>query len=140
MRTILLLLTTVAACKSDVSTPDAPTVAGPDAPVGAPDAAPPDADLTAPDAEPQAVVSVACPPSPAAVVTTGAGTYVPVATNINVGDIVRFSPSGAHNVDADDDAFAVGFGATACFRFDEAALYTFRCTPHQFVGTITVAP
>ncbi|MEZ4366118.1 MAG: plastocyanin/azurin family copper-binding protein [Kofleriaceae bacterium] len=90
------------------------------------------------DAPPGAVVEVTCPASPDAEVTTNGFAYEPQATTISVGEVVRFTPAPAHDVDSDDGEFHVGFGATACLRFDEAGTYPFRCTPHQFTGTVTV--
>lgn len=72
----------------------------------------------------------------------GATTYMPAATTISVGQIVKFDMPNAHNVApnsaAEDDGLNVGFGQTKCLKFTAAGTYKFKCTPHSFVGTITV--
>jgi len=71
-----------------------------------------------------------------------ATTYMPAATTISVGQIVKFTMPNAHNVApntaADDDGLAVGFGQTKCLKFTAAGTFKFKCTPHSFVGTIIV--
>jgi plastocyanin len=99
-----------------------------------------------PDGSTAKVVTVQCPASPAATVTTSnlADAYHPMATTISVNGIVKFEMSSSHNVAPNpiaantDDGLSVGFGQTRCLQFKEAGTYGFMCTPHGFVGTVTV--
>jgi len=98
-----------------------------------------DDDSAAPDAMPGDVVPVSCTGATiAATVTTMGFAYMPVDTTISAGEIVRFSPSTGHDVNDANNAFHVGFGGDACFRFDVVDAYTFHCSVHFFEGTVTV--
>lgn len=67
--------------------------------------------------------------------------YTPMATTITVGQIVKFTMASSHNVaptGVSDPGLNVGFGATKCLRFTQAGTFNFKCTPHNFKGSITV--
>jgi len=67
--------------------------------------------------------------------------YTPMATTITQGQIVKFVNRGDHDVaptGISDTGLRVGFGATKCLRFTKAGTFNFKCTPHGFVGSITV--
>ena len=97
------------------------------------------------DAPANKVVEIACPASPAATVMTVNGTdsYMPMATTVSVGAVVRFVMSTFHNVapntiGTSDPGLMVGFGATKCLKFNAAGTFSFFCTSHSFAGTVTV--
>src|SRR5688500_4680605 len=69
-------------------------------------------------------------------VTTPGLRYEPRTANIQVGDVVRFDPSTGHDVVSDGGAFEVGLGGSACFRFERPGSFGYRCSPHDFTGTI----
>ncbi len=89
-------------------------------------------------------VMVTCPASPAAtVVTTDASNaYMPMATTITQGQVVKFTMSSSHNVAtlnaASDPALLVGFGQERCFMFTKAGTFSFKCSPNGFTGSVTV--
>ena len=98
----------------------------------------PEADDAA-DAAPTGVTRVDCAGATvAATITTSGFAYAPAEVTIAAGDVVEIHPSSSHDADADDGSFHVGFGEDACLRFDAPGEHVFRCTPHQFTGTITV--
>ena len=90
------------------------------------------------------VTTGTCPASPAAtIVTNTAGTaYEPTAATINAGQAVRFELGSTHDVspadNTQDSGLVVGLGGDACLQFSTAGTYRFKCSPHGFVGTITV--
>ncbi len=85
------------------------------------------------------VVSVSCAGATiAATVTTDGLAYSPVNSTIAVGDTVRFTPAGTHDVNGDEPGFDVPLGGDACFHFTAAGTYPFHCTPHGFQGSIVV--
>lgn len=91
------------------------------------------------------VATVQCPASPAATVMTVNGTdsYMPMASTIPVGGVVRFVMSNTHDVAPNpigttDSAIVVGFGQTKCLQFNQAGTYGFYCSAHSFAGTVTV--
>lgn len=98
------------------------------------------------DSAPAKVVTVTCPATPAATVTTTntVDAFVPAATTIPVGGVVKFVMSSLHDVAPNpiaamsDPATVVDFGQTKCLRFDAAGTYGIYCTTHSFAGTITV--
>lgn len=101
------------------------------------------------DAPPPTVHSVTCPLSavPTVMTTDDTFAYDPMTTAIGVGDIVKFVMSPAHNVIPlanptstmqTDPGLRVGFGQTACLKFDKAGTFSFQCMAHAFVGTIIV--
>jgi len=130
MRSLACALVLLAACSDDGGTtlPDAP------------------ANIDAPG-NTATVMEVSCTGiTPAAmVVTTDASfSFMPMATTITVGQVVRFTTSTSHNVAPNpsapktDPGLAVGFNKTACLKFTAAGTFGFFCQPHGFVGTITV--
>jgi plastocyanin len=99
------------------------------------------------DAAPTAkVTAVTCPATVAATVmsTNASFSYMPMATTIPVNGIVKFVMSTEHDVAPNpiaamtDPGLVVGFGQTKCLQFTQAGTYGFLCTPHGFVGTVTV--
>ena len=92
------------------------------------------------------VMTVTCPATPdATVMTTNASfSYMPMATTIPANGVVRFVMSSDHDVAPNpiaamtDQGLKVGFGQTVCLKFTTAGTYGFLCTPHGFVGTVTV--
>ena len=65
------------------------------------------------------------------------------APSIAVGSMVEFKMTPAHNVAPaingnTDPGLKVGYGADGCLKFAKAGTYTFVCTTHGFVGTVTV--
>jgi plastocyanin len=98
-----------------------------------------DDDGDAPDAGPSSVTRVDCASATiVATITTDGFAYSPSDVTVAVGDVVELHPSSSHDAAADDGSFAVDFGEDACLRFDAPAVHEFRCSPHQFTGTITV--
>jgi plastocyanin len=92
------------------------------------------------------VVPVTCPNTvDAMVMTTNASfSFMPMATTITVGGVVKFVNSTEHNVAPNpmaaltDPGLMVGFGQSGCLKFTQAGTYGFLCSPHGFVGTVTV--
>jgi plastocyanin len=77
----------------------------------------------------------------ATVITTGANMYMPAATTISQGQVVKFTMNGAHDVAATmgtNAILAVPLGGERCFRFTAPGTFTFKCNPHGFTGMITV--
>jgi len=75
------------------------------------------------------------------VVMATTGMYVPAATTIAVDGVVKFTMPATHNVVPNvggDVNLKVNFNETKCLKFKAAGSYTFRCGPHNFMGTITV--
>jgi plastocyanin len=69
--------------------------------------------------------------------------YMPPATTITMGQIVKFELPAAHNVAPhptmpSDENLRVNFGQTKCLRFTAAGSFAFQCTSHSFRGTVTV--
>jgi plastocyanin len=86
-----------------------------------------------------------CPAAPDATVTTEntSFAYMPQTTTITQGQVVQFVMSSDHDVAPNtqvntDAGLRVGFGATKCLRFTATGTFGYKCTPHGFVGTITV--
>ena len=95
------------------------------------------------DAPPSTIETITpCAGESATVMTTGAFSYMPAATTITAGQIVKFVMDPSHDVApktaADDKGLRVGFGATKCLKFTTAGTFNFKCTPHGFAGSITV--
>jgi plastocyanin len=124
-RASLALLITLAACSSSSSS-------------NTPDAAKPI------DAPPPTVMEVTCPATPAASITAVDDTFafMPSAVSINVGQVVKFTMPGTHNVvpnpTMSDPGLNVKLGATTCLMFTHAGMFGFHCEPHGFPGTVTV--
>lgn len=82
---------------------------------------------------------VTCADFPSApTVTTPGFAYTPNHTSIPVGGVVKFTMSDEHDVASSTMGLKVAFSATKCLKFATAGTYTFHCTPHGFIGTITV--
>lgn len=98
------------------------------------------------DASTNKVVEIACPALPAATVmtvNTNDTSYMPSATTIAVGGIVKFVMSTFHDagpnpIATSDPGLVVGFGATKCLKFNSVGTFGFFCSAHAFAGTITV--
>lgn len=83
-----------------------------------------------------------CPATPdATVITMSANMYMPMATTITQGQVVKFTMNAAHDVaplSASSTGLVVPLGGERCYRFTMTGNYTFKCTPHGFTGSITV--
>jgi plastocyanin len=85
-----------------------------------------------------------CPSSmtPDAEITNeGSMAFSPSAVTIPAGGIVRFAPTGPHNMTSTDNSanWQTTTSAEACIRFNEPGAYPFECTVHPaMTGTITV--
>lgn len=148
VRSTLVLLAALAACSSSTSNtgPD-PT---PDAPGSTPsDGMPPPSDaapmIDAPPPPPATVVAVACPATPAKAITAddnNDNTYMPSSVSITMGQIVKLTMPGSHDVEPNramsDPGLSVGFGETKCLMFNRRGTFGFHCGPHQFIGTVVV--
>jgi plastocyanin len=99
------------------------------------------------DAAPATVQMVACAGiTPAATITANDPTssFTPPATTITQGQIAAFTVAGDHPVGPDaaagltDSGLKAPGGATTCLKFTATGTFHFKCTIHQFKGTITV--
>lgn len=96
------------------------------------------------DSPPPAVQALsACPSSVAATVIDSPSTFVPKATTITVGGVVKFEITAEHFVIPNisvmtDPAFNIGRNETKCLRFNATGTWGFACGVHGFAGTITV--
>jgi plastocyanin len=82
---------------------------------------------------------VDCATAASAPVVANAGlSYSPANTPIAPGGVVKFTLGSTHDVASSVTGLVVPLGGTKCFKFETAGTYTFHCTPHGFVGTITV--
>jgi plastocyanin len=70
--------------------------------------------------------------------------FMPMATTINMGQVVKFTTSLAHNLKPNpiaaktDPGLSVDFNMTKCLRFTATGTFGFMCSVHSFVGTVTV--
>lgn len=64
--------------------------------------------------------------------------FIPASTTVTAGTAVRFVMSSMHDARSNQGLFTVGYGETACVKFNTAGTYTFRCNPHGFTGTVVV--
>jgi plastocyanin len=127
----------------DAAIADAQVDASVDAspPDAAIDASPPDG---APDAAPVAVELISCSGvTPDAAIGVSGGNYTPVTTTIAAGEIVQFTPGGAHDMvsgapGSPDGVFQTPLSAVACLRFNQGGTYPFYCSVHEFTGTVIV--
>ena len=98
----------------------------------------------APDAPPVPVVALEdCPPFVAATIEDSPTMFIPKATTIPKGEVVKFVITAEHFVlpntlTTTDDALRVSRGQTKCFKFNVPGTYGFLCGVHSFTGTITV--
>jgi len=127
IRRLLVLSLAMAACGGGDSNPTTDGPAGSDAP------------------QQQSNITVVTPcagESATVMATNASNSYMPAATTISVGQIVKFEMPSFHNVvpktTADDPGLMVNFNETKCLQFDAAGTYNFKCQPHGFTGTITV--
>lgn len=103
-----------------------------------------DDDVPADTAQQQSTIEAVtpCEGESAMVITDSSFKYQPMATTITAGQIVKFVMDPSHDVApktaADDPGLKVGFGQTKCLKFTTAGTFNFKCTPHGFVGSITV--
>lgn len=116
----LILLLAVTACGGDDGTPSS------DAAVNLP-----------------AVQKATCPSAPSMISATGPGDFVPVATALQVGGIVKFVVSYSHDVVPDtsvntDPLIDVGPFEGTCLQFNQVGTFGFKCTVDNHTGTITV--
>jgi len=86
------------------------------------------------------VQKVTCPATPNAEVTVAASgaAYMPSATSITQGQVVRFTLPSAHDVTSTTAGLDVRFGQTSCLMFTSPGTYQFHCSVHGFQGTVTV--
>lgn len=99
------------------------------------------------DAPANAVMEVSCTgitPSASVMTNDASFSFMPAATTISVGQVVKFTTSASHNVAPNpsapktDPGLSVGFNKTACLKFTAAGTFGFFCMPHGFTGTVTV--
>lgn len=97
----------------------------------------------APDVPPTPVVELECPATVAGTIMDSPTAFIPKATTINIGQVVKFVITAEHFVlpntlTTTDPALNVKRGETKCFKFNTAGVYGFLCGVHSFTGTITV--
>lgn len=130
MRNLACAFVLLAACGDDggTTTPDAPKTI--DAPASS-----------------ATVMEVSCTgitPAASVMTTDASFSFMPMATTITVGQVVKFTTSLSHNVVPNpsaaktDPGLTVGFNKTVCLKFAAAGTFGFMCGPHGFVGTVTV--
>ena len=97
------------------------------------------------DAPPPTVFTVTCPSNPAQLITATAlppYQYQPTSSTIRLNDIVEFMMPLNHdvvpNATMSDSGLNVLFGETKCLQFTKTGTFGFHCSPHGFVGSITV--
>lgn len=96
------------------------------------------------DAKPATAVETACGSEIATVMApAGSLAYMPAATTITQGQVVKFEMPAIHDVNPHptlptDSGLRVPFSSTKCFRFTAAGTFNFFCRPHGFAGSITV--
>jgi plastocyanin len=75
-----------------------------------------------------------------ATVTTSGSMYSPMATTVSVGQVVKFVmiAGSGHNVTSSTANLTDDFGMTACKKFTAAGTFSFMCSVHGFMGTVTV--
>jgi plastocyanin len=92
------------------------------------------------------VMTVTCPATADATVMTmnTSFSFMPATSTVPVNGVVKFVMSTDHNVAPNpmaaqtDPGLVVGFGKTECLKFTQAGTFGFLCSPHGFVGTVTV--
>lgn len=111
---------------------------------GGGETSPPPADAPAPDSPAVNVEALAsCPATVDATIEDSASAFVPAASTISAGGVVKFVITAEHFVVPNtlvttDPALEVDRGETKCFRFNAPGTYGFLCGVHSFTGTITV--
>lgn len=97
-----------------------------------------------PDAPTVPVIALStCPATVAAMVEDSPTAFIPKATTITKGQVVKFVITAEHLVIPNtlvntDPLLRVSRGETKCFQFNVPATYGFLCGVHSFTGTITV--
>jgi plastocyanin len=100
--------------------------------------------IDSPASSTNTVTTVDCASNAAtATVVTQNFMFSPMATTITVGQVVKFQLESSHDVGPDpstttDPGLSVDFGGTACLKFAKAGTFGFKCTVHNFTGSITV--
>jgi plastocyanin len=98
------------------------------------------------DAKASNVMEVTCPATTPVTFTTTSlsSSFNPTTASITLGQIVKFDTALDHPIGPisgdplSDPGLVVGGGMTKCFNFLAKGTYKFRCTTHNFVGTLTV--
>lgn len=93
-----------------------------------------------PDAAPLAASEVSCTGVDSPVITTSGFAFSPAITSVTVDTVVKFTMPAEHNAISNDGLFTADFNGDTCVRFEAPGTYRFRCGPHSFVGTVSVAP
>lgn len=97
-----------------------------------------------PDAPAVPVVALSsCPATVADTIMDSPTRFIPNASTIGVGDVVKFVITAEHFVLPNtlvntDQVLRVARGETKCFQFNVAGSYGFLCGVHSFTGAITV--
>ena len=125
MTRMLVLCFAVAACGGGGDGDDDPT---PDGPVQA-----------------ATVMSVTCDGTEVETISSTAGfAFTPPNVTISVGEVVKFTSGGSHNVvpgaaPTDSGLSVPNLGATGCLKFTQAGTFNFKCQPHPSMkGSVTV--
>jgi plastocyanin len=83
-----------------------------------------------------------CPATPDHEVTTNGNAYVDGTFSISVGDVVKFTPSGQHDMKSTGSGFSWdtgGLNQPACIKFNKAGAYPYVCSMHAMMtGVVTV--
>jgi plastocyanin len=93
-----------------------------------------------PDAQSSSVIMMSCTGvTPDATITTSGFAFSPADLTITVGQIVRFTPGGSH--DMTGAGIATVTGQETCLEFTEAGTFEYICSVHPTMeGTVTVNP
>ena len=93
-----------------------------------------------PDAEPSTVVLIPCTGvTPDAEIGTAGFAFSPNTRTVGVGDTIRFTPTGSHNMTSDTGEFATPTSQVACLHFTATGAFPFFCSVHpSMMGTVTV--
>ncbi len=93
------------------------------------------------------VVTVDCATTTAAATVLemdNVAAFMPMASSITMGQVVKFTTSSIHNVKPNpiaamtDSGLDVTFNTTKCLRFTATGTFGFMCSVHGFAGTVTV--
>lgn len=74
------------------------------------------------------------------VTTTGLAFTPAMPPTLQVGQVLKFTPTGFHDMTSDTGDFATPTGQEACLKFNVAGSYPFHCSQHpiQMTGTVVV--
>jgi plastocyanin len=65
--------------------------------------------------------------------------FVPASLTVTAGTVVRFIMDPDHNATSTTAGlFTIGYGETACVKFNKAGSYQLGCQRHGFTGTVVV--